>query len=116
MSDLRYEEVGFVPHEALRREVESGDPERISKALCSASRYEDDWRWVQDQCISFLKSEHASVRWTAATCLGDLAMYRRPIDAMKVHEALLDAVNDPVVASPAQFSIELVKQFALRIS
>jgi hypothetical protein len=116
VKDLRYEEVEFVSHEALHSEVESGDPARISKALYSASRYEDDWKWTQDQCLRFLKSEHLSVRWTAATCLGDLAFFKRPIEAVKVLEALLNARQDPTIADPVQFSMNLVREFALRIN
>jgi hypothetical protein len=116
MGDLKYEEVEFIPHTALETEVESGDPTRISRALYSASRSEDDWKWAQDQCLRFLNSEHASVRWTAATCLGDLALFKRPIDAVEVLDALAGVRQDKTIADPVEFSIDLLKQFALRIN
>jgi hypothetical protein len=116
MKDLRYEEVEFVSHQALKNEVESGDPARISGALHSASRYEEDWKWTQDQCLRFLRSGHVSVRWAAATCLGDLAMFKRPIEGLKVLEALVDARQDTAIIEPVEFSIGLVKEFSLHIN
>jgi len=66
--------------------------------------------------LRFLASEHVSVRWTAATCLGDLAMFKRPIEVRRVLPALMDAMLDSSIAAPVQFSIDLVRQFALRIN
>jgi hypothetical protein len=67
-------------------------------------------------CLRFLNSEHVSVRWVAATCLGDLASFKRPIDAVKVLDALTAVRQDKTIADPVKFSIGLVKQFALQIN
>jgi len=48
--------------------------------------------------------------------LGDLAFFKRPIEAVKVLEALLNARQDPTIADPVQFSMNLVREFALRIN
>ena len=108
---FRYEPVLPKTRSELNRQLESGNPEKIASALYSASRYDEDWKWAQDQCLRFLDSEHVPVRWAAATCLGDLAFFRRPLDVPLVVSALERAAKDPEIADPARFSLSMVKEF-----
>jgi hypothetical protein len=116
MANLKYEAVEFIPTEILKSELESEDPVRISKALYAACRCENDCSWLQNECLRFLKAESVTVRWAAATCLGDLAMFKRPIDPKKVLAALEEAAQDVSIADPAKFSISLVRQFCTEAS
>jgi hypothetical protein len=111
MDDVKYEPVLPVSRSELTSQLESGDAETVEKALYAASRYEQDWKWVQDQCLICLESPEASVRWAAVTCLGDLAFSRRPLDIQAVLPALEKAAKDPEIADPASFSLSMVKQF-----
>lgn len=108
-ADLKYEPLEFVPPDYLDEYVESGDPERIRKAIYSATAHGDGLKWAQDQCLRFIKSEHASVRWAAAQSLGTLAFLKRPIEADKVLPALQEALSDPTIAGEADMSIDMVK-------
>jgi HEAT repeat len=108
---FRYEFVRPTTRNELTSQLESGDPEAVAKALYSATRYEEDWKWVQDQCLKCLESPEVSVRWAAVTCLGDLAFLRRPLDIHAVLPALEEATKDPKIADPARFSVSMVKQF-----
>jgi HEAT repeat len=111
MSDLKYEPVNPVTRKELIRRLESDDPEVVASALYASTKYDEDWKWVQDQCLKRLKSSEVSVRWAAATCLGDLAFLRRPLDVDAVVSALELATRDPQIADPASFSLSMVKQF-----
>ena len=111
MSDLKYEPVHPVTRKDLIIRLESDDPEVVANALYASTKYDEDWKWVQDQCLKRLKSSEVSVRWAAATCLGDLAFLRRPLDIDVVVSALELAVQDPQIADPASFSLSMVKQF-----
>jgi hypothetical protein len=111
MTNLKYEPVYPLSKRELILQIESGDPEAVAKALYAAAKYEDDWSWVQKLCVEGLKRPEASVRWAAATCLGDLAFMRRPLDLDIVVPALEQAVQDPQVADPASFSLSMVRQF-----
>lgn len=111
MSKLKYEPVHPLSKRELILLLGSGDPEAAAEALYAASRYEDDLSWVQNICVEGLKSPEVSVRWAAATCLGDLAFMRRPLDLNVVVPALEKAVQDPQIADPASFSLSMVKQF-----
>lgn len=108
---LKYEKLEFVPPESLDRFIESGDPDLIHKALYSSTAYGGDWKWTQDQCLRFIKSEHHKVRWAAAQCLGTLAFLGHPVEAEKVLPALNEALNDPSIAGEADMSIDLVTEF-----
>lgn len=111
MADLNYEKTPVLSHAELVREIDSGDPERMSTALYSATRHDEDWQWVQEQCLQHLTHSAVPVRWAAATCLGDLAFFfHRPIDHVRVLTALYEAANDPAVADPVHFSISLINQ------
>jgi hypothetical protein len=111
MSPSEFEHVRFIPHEELVRDLLSGEPRRIAAALYGASRYDEDWEWVQSNCLLCLRSTDVTVRRAAATCLGDLAFFfRRPINAALVLSALKISADDPTIADPAQLSISLVMQ------
>jgi hypothetical protein len=109
MSDLKYEPIYLRTERASG--IDSGNPEGVAKALYAATKYEQDWSWVQNQCLQALTSTEVSVRWAAATCLGDLAFCRRPLDCDRVIPALEQAAIDPQISDPASFSLSLVRQF-----
>jgi hypothetical protein len=111
MSDLRYEPIHRIAREKLVADLESDDPQIVAKALYAATKYEGDTDWVQNQCLRKLTSSEVMIRWAAATCLGDLAFLRRPLNTKLVIPALELAKDDPAIADPANFSLSMVKQF-----
>jgi hypothetical protein len=113
MSHLKYKPVRPLHKRELVRLIESGDPEAVAKALYAATKYEDDWSWVEKLCVRELKSPKMTVRWAAATCLGDLAFMRRPLDLDTVVPALEQAAQDPQIADPVSFSLRMIREFLL---
>lgn len=111
-NDFRYEALHPATRSELTRQLESDDPDTVSHALYVAAKWEEDWKWVQDQCLKYLNSTEISVRWAAATCLGNLALLRRPLEVQSVVPALEKATKDPSIADPARFSLSMVRQFA----
>ena len=111
MSNLIYESVDPISTEDLVQMFKSKDPEIVARALYAGTKWEENWEWIADQCLKFLSSPARSVRWAAATCLGDLAFLRRPLNVKVVIPALEAATRDPEIAGPADFSLSLVKEF-----
>lgn len=111
MKNMKYERVLPATREELSRLLKSDSPEDVARALYAATTYDEDWSWVQDQCLEALTSPEVSVRWAAATCLGDLAFLRRPLNIEAVVPALEKATKDAEIADPASFSLSLVKEF-----
>jgi hypothetical protein len=111
MNDFEYESVRPSARNELISQLESSDPKTVANALYAASKYDEDWKWVQDQCLKCLNSPDIPVRWAAATCLGDMAFLRQPLDVQVVLPALEKAAQDSQIADPAKFSISMVRQF-----
>jgi hypothetical protein len=111
VADLKYENVKALTRNELVAQLESDDPESVANALYSATRHSQDLAWVQEQCLEKLNSSEIPVRWAAATCLGDLAFWRRfQGNVGVVISALEFATHDPEIADPARFSLSLVNQ------
>ncbi len=111
MGDLKYEDVERLPKKELITRLTNANPDVVAGALYSATRWDPDWQWVQQLCLENLGSPHLPIRWAAATCLGDLAFFRRPLDCDIVVPALTAATADPTISDPAAFSLSMVKQF-----
>ena len=111
MSGLKYEPVERLPKEELIIRLASAEPDVVAGALYSAARWDPDWRWAQQVCLERLTSPDVAVRWAAATCFGDLAFFRRPLDCGMVIPALTAAMTDPSISDQAAFSLSMVKQF-----
>ena len=105
---MEYKPVPEQSRASVERDLASGDPEKISAALYSATYHDPDWKWVQEACLRFINHDHVNVRWSAATCLGDLAMFHKTLDASRVLAALVEACKDETIRSAAEFSISLV--------
>jgi HEAT repeat protein len=112
MSDLKYERVDPIGKDQAIRALEDPDPEVVANALYAAARSDEDTRWLEEECLKRLTSPELKIRWAAATCLGDLAFFRRPLDVRKVIPALEAATQDPTIPDPASFSLSMVRQFS----
>jgi hypothetical protein len=73
--NLKYEEAEPKSRDEILKSLDSGDPSQIISALHSAAYCENDWRWVQSQCLRFLKDHDSGVRRAAGTFLGDVAAF-----------------------------------------
>jgi hypothetical protein len=66
----------------------SGDVMKICDALVAVAFHDQDWRWVQEQCLRFLENEDFQISGLAATCLGHLARIHGQLDKDRVINAL----------------------------
>jgi hypothetical protein len=110
MADLEYKPVPELSRATLEHDLASEDPAKISAALYSATYHDPDWHWVQEQCLRFLKHPHVGVRWNAATCLGDLAMFHKTLDLPRVLPELMEACDDENIRDAAETSISFINQ------
>ncbi len=113
MTDFTYETVYPIDRERLLRDLASSDPKAVANALYAACRSEEDTKWLEDECVKRLKAADLEVRWAAATCLGDLAFFRRPLDARRVATALEAEIHDSTISDPASFSLRMVREFLI---
>src|SRR5580704_17985753 len=109
MAGLRYEATNPMSRAQVVRELSSGVPDRIATALCAAARFDEDWSWVQEQCLRLAVHESAGVRWASVTCLTDLTFFRRPLNVVAVLAVLENALADTEISDPARVSLRMVK-------
>jgi hypothetical protein len=99
--------------ERSRKELEvllrSNDELVISSALLSAAYYDPDWKWVQEQCLTFSHHPASTVRWNAATCFGHLARIHRQLDLEVVLQRLVELRADPLVKSSAEDALDDIR-------
>jgi len=107
--ELKYEPVQRLTRNKIAKALKSSDSETVASALYSAAYHDPDWRWVQDQCLNFLGSSDVGIRWAAATCLGDLAVFHKKLDLDKVLPRLLEASRDQAIRSTVQDSLDFIR-------
>jgi hypothetical protein len=101
--------------ERSRSEIEtllrSSEGTEIADALLSAAYYDPDWKWVQDQCMTFSRHQDKNVRCVSAVCFGHLARIHRQLDLEPVLQRLVEMKSDPPATSAANDAIEDIKLF-----
>jgi hypothetical protein len=115
MSEMHYEPVLRRSREELDTAFRRGDPSGIHDALISAAYWDDDWRWVQDQCLSFADHDSAVVRAGAAYALGMIAVFHAKLEMDRVIPALRRLAEDPVVRPHAETSMEDIDHFIVKL-
>jgi hypothetical protein len=75
--DLKYKNVKRMTRDEILEAFNSQAPERIQDALWSAAYFDQDWRWVQDQCLRYLTFPDLWVRINRQT-----SVFWSPIDLM----------------------------------
>jgi hypothetical protein len=105
---VKYEAVHPQSRTALVEGLASNDSERIRSALYSASWYEQDWRWTQENCLVFLRHQDPLVRWAAALSLGYIAQFHKHLDLDRVLPALHDAHADPEIRPTVGDSLDMI--------
>ena len=89
------------PHPITREEAEaafvSDDSKEIAFALVNVAFHDPDWRWVQEKCLTLVRSDIAALRQVAVTCLGHVARIHRKLDLEKVLPVLDELLHDPEV-------------------
>jgi hypothetical protein len=112
MNDFKYERVDPIKREQAIRALANPDPQVVANALYAAARSDEDTKWLEEECLKRLTSPELRIRWAAATCLGDLAFFHRPLDVKRVIAALEAATEDPTISDPAGFSLSMIRQFS----
>src|SRR5437870_2328939 len=91
---MKYEKLEPISKKEAKAHLARGDREAVCRTLVRVAMFEADWRWVQDQCLSFAQNDDSFIRGVAATCFGHLARIHRVIDEDKVIPAVRALLRD----------------------
>jgi hypothetical protein len=117
---MRYEAVPQISREQYEEMVGTHDPAKIASALLSISYWESDWRWTQDQLLSFVDHIDPHVRYTAVLGFGHIARFNGQLDCDKVEPVLKriaardDAAEKFQIRGTAEDTLEDIELFIHR--
>jgi hypothetical protein len=96
----------YTPTERSRKGAEMllsiADPDLVYRTLLDLAYYEEDWRWVQEQCLERLHAPQPLVKRGALYGLQILADVRHELEPGVVKSAVYASKRDCDVAQLAQ--------------
>jgi hypothetical protein len=114
VSNAPYVPIRRRTREDLLAHLSSGNSGEVHDALLSAAYWDDDWRWAQQQLVSFADSNDDKILWAVALGLGFVAVFHGEIDEETVEPILTRIKTRPSLADVAQGSLEEIDHFVRR--
>lgn len=108
---MQFQEVTPISREQALTAFASNKVEAICDALIRITYHDPDWRWVQEQCVSFAEFPDVDVRGLAVTCLGHLARIHRRLNLKEVLPMLKSLLNNPDIAPRVADTLDDIKMF-----
>ena len=108
---MNYEDLQPITKDEAERELRSGQPDRVARALTRLSLHHPDVMSVQELCLAQIEGADPWLRGVAATCLGHLARLHGSLDTTRVIPALERLAQDPETAGKAQDALEDIDHF-----
>lgn len=103
MSKSAYAPVRHRTKEEIQSALSCGIPCEIRDALISASYWEKDWQWAEQQLVNFSEHQDDLVLWAVATGFGFIAAFNGDID---------EAISGPILTRLRAHSSTSVAQAA----
>src|SRR5688500_8257530 len=103
---MEYEDLNAINREDALRELDSGDPERMCRALVRVALHEPERAWVEPLILRFMNDRDSCVRGLAATCAGHLARIHGRIENPDIVTSLHRLLCDPTTCGRANDAIE----------
>ena len=113
-NELSYAPVRRRTREEILSSLSSGKPQEIRDALISAAYWDKDWRWAQQQLISFAEHEDDLVLWAVIAGLGFIAAFHGEIDEEKALPILHRLKDRPALASDVEETLAEIDHFVTR--
>jgi hypothetical protein len=115
---MKFEAVRQITRVEYVQMIQSNEPSQIASALLSVSYWERDWRWAQDQLLSFVDHSDPHVRYTSVLGFGHIARFNGKLDLDKVEPILkriATADNAPLeIRGTAEDSLEDIEIYIHR--
>lgn len=111
---MEYDEMPAISREELSVELDSGAPERISRALIRVAFHDADRAWIEDLLVEYLVHANSQVRGVAATCAGHVARIHHGLDLARILPLLEHLLRKPETAGKAQDALDDIEIFITR--
>ena len=84
---------------------------KITDELLSETFYNNDWEYVQRECLKYIENEYLDIVHLAITCLGHLARIHKCIDKEKILLILKEKAKDNKLTGVVEDALDDIKQF-----
>jgi hypothetical protein len=114
MNETNYAPLPRRTRESIQNSLLTGNPDEIHDALLSAAYWEDDWRWAQQQLLSFADCENDKILWAVALGLGYIAAFHGEIDEEMVRPVLARLKKRAAIVAVVEETEEEIEHFVRR--
>jgi hypothetical protein len=83
----------------------------ITDKLLDMTYNNDNWEYVQDECIKYLENENYDIVQLAIICLGHIATFHNNIDKEKVLPILYKKMQDKELIGVVEDALDDIKMF-----
>lgn len=108
---MRYAEVSPMSRQEAEAAFATGSDDRIVEALLSVAYHDDDWHWVQSQCLCFARHPSVAIRRVAVTCLGHLARLHGALALETVLPLLDELAKEPTLSGQVEDALDDIGLF-----
>lgn len=113
---MHWDEVKPIDRQDAEVALATEDDEVVCDALVRCTFHENDWKWVQSQCLRLLQSPAITVRIVAVTCLGHLARIHGVLDLDRVLPVLSELAKDSRIAGRVEDTLDDIRLFVAQRS
>lgn len=110
-NELNYVPVRRRTREEILSSLSSGNAQEIHDALISAAYWGDDWRWAQQQLVSFAEHEDELVLWAVIAGFGFIAVFHGEIDEETALPILNRLKDRPALAGDVEETLAEIEHF-----
>lgn len=111
MNEFNYRPVRRQTREDILNALSSNKVQEIRDALISASYWDEDWKWAQQQLVNFAEHEDELVLWAVVAGLGFIAAFHGEIDEKTVLPILNRLKARPALASDVEETLSEIGHF-----
>ena len=108
---MKYHNPGPIDWETAEKNFLSGYTEIICETLVAVTMHSDNWKRVQDKCLTLLENKDIAISGLAATCLGHIARIHRQLDREKVIIALKNKLNNKDIRGNIEDALDDIGMF-----
>ena len=89
---------------------ESNDKAKICDVMLSLAFYEEDWIWVQNQCLKLLNHKDIDIKGLAVVCLGHIARIQGKLELTAI-EKLKHLKKDPLIGNRVEDALDDIDMY-----
>jgi hypothetical protein len=97
--------------EEIKKKLNSNDIKEVTDTLLDITFNNEDWEFVQNECLKLLDNKITDISGLAITCLGHIARIHSKINMEKIIPRLNEKLNNPELYGRIEDALNDIKMF-----